>query len=395
MVMGLRALTGLLLRLRGAGKDSDADLLRRFVADRDQGAFAQLVRRHGTMVLQVCQRVLGHVQDAEDAYQATFMVLARKAASLSEPDSLGGWLHGVAYRTALNARKLRGKRQRAQSSNGIDLVARERDGSSELREVLDAELARLPEKYRVLLVLCALEGRSLDEVASKLRRPVGTVKRELFEARGLLRQRLVRRGLSSAPLALAALLEPSTASAGGVTVGLHAAVIHGLDWGYSADVVALANVTMAGAASRGWKLIAALMILGSVSVSAAVLTWHQPTISSEHADRYLARHRIGDVEDIKYLGFIPPMSSMTINGVSLAQVHTYSAKMYVDDGSGSIKLVTDYCIYGSLSGDAVSTQPDFEAVRVDFRKLALMISERNCTRSATSASAPPGSSAGR
>lgn len=286
--MGLRAWSGLLrdtlLRLRGGGKDSDAEVLGRFVARQDQAAFAELVRRHGGMVLQVCQRVLGHVQDAEDAYQATFIILARKAASVSPPEAVGAWLHGVAYRTALNARKLRGKRRQVQPGEGADPVARERDEGSELREMLDAELERLPTKYRVLLVLCALEGRSLEEVARKLGRPVGTVKWELFQARGLLRDRLVRRGLSYAPAALMAVLAPSTAMASRVPPHLEMAVIDGTFRGYSAGATGLADATLPSLVGWKWGAIAALMLTGVFSAGlVAVAVTSYTTQSSRQA----------------------------------------------------------------------------------------------------------------
>lgn len=286
--MSLAVLKGLLrstlLRLRGED-GSDAGLLSRFVGQHDQDAFAEMVRRHGPMVLQVCHRVLGHAQDAEDAYQATFIVLARRAGSVSPPESLGGWLHGVAYRTALNVRKTRSRRKPIQLGEGVDVVARERTGRGELREVLDAELDRLPQKYRVLLVLCALEGRPLEEAAATTGRPVGTVKRHLFEARDLLRQRLIRRGLTCAPAALTGLLAPVAASAAAVPRLLEAAVVQGAlqvaagqapsAGGLSAEAVALAEATLPGALGGKGKLAVVLLatglILGGMTVSAIVL----------------------------------------------------------------------------------------------------------------------------
>src|SRR5947209_15211565 len=155
----------------------DGQLVERFLADRDEAAFAGLVRRHGPMVLGVCGRVLGNRHDAEDAFQATFLVLARKAGSVVPRDLVGHWLYGVAYRTALRARSSalrRGYRER-QVNDMPERAAPVAALGDDLRPVLDEELSRLPEIYRVPLVLCGLEGKSKREVASVLGVPEGTV----------------------------------------------------------------------------------------------------------------------------------------------------------------------------------------------------------------------------
>jgi RNA polymerase sigma factor (sigma-70 family) len=158
-------------------------------------------------VLSVCRRVLGDSPDVDDAFQATFLVLVRKADSLRRPDLLGNWLYGVAYRIARKARAGAGLRrrheaQRAAMSNADPIPGAVAD---DLRPVLDEELHQLPEKYRVALVLCYLEGKTNEEAARLLRWPTGTVKGRLARARVLLRDRLVRRGLgfSAGVLALA------------------------------------------------------------------------------------------------------------------------------------------------------------------------------------------------
>src|SRR5262245_46535852 len=147
---------------QGGGELNDRQLLDRFLAARDGDAFAVLVRRHGPMVLAVCRRVLGDRHEAEDAFQAAFLVLARKAASLNRRLPLGGWLHGVAYRTALKARttmaRQRAREQQAafRRAAAVDCPA-ERD---EMLRLLDQELDRLPDKYRIPIVLCELQGLS-------------------------------------------------------------------------------------------------------------------------------------------------------------------------------------------------------------------------------------------
>ena len=175
---------------------SDGQLLGQFVARRDDGAFQTLVRRHGPMVLAVCRRILRHVQDAEDAFQATFLVLARKAAAVADREAVAGWLHGVAYRAALGARAtaLRRKAKERQVEAMPQPVAPPENDQRELLELLDRELARLPEKYRLPVVLCELEGRSRKEAARQLGLPEGTLSSRLATARKTLAVRLSRGG---------------------------------------------------------------------------------------------------------------------------------------------------------------------------------------------------------
>jgi RNA polymerase sigma factor (sigma-70 family) len=187
---------------------SDAQLLERFAARRDQGAFTALLERHGPMVLGVCRRVLGHEQDAEDAFQATFLVLARKAGSEGWRVSIAAWLYAVAQRVALKART-QAARRRARHTEMVGDVAAEPDCESpwhELRPILDEELSRLPEKYRAPLVLCYLEGKTNEEAAQQLGRPVGTVWYQLSRGREMLKDRLSRRGVGLSAVALAAVI---------------------------------------------------------------------------------------------------------------------------------------------------------------------------------------------
>src|SRR5262249_34111246 len=156
---------------------TDRQLLQRFASGHDETAFTALVGRHGPMVLGVCRRVLHSIHDAEDAFQATFLVLARKAGSVRQPDALGNWLYGVAYRTALEARTRAAKR-RARERELAEEPPVEPGGAidwSDLRAVLDGEVNRLPDKYRSPFVLCYLEGRTNEEAARLLRCPKGTI----------------------------------------------------------------------------------------------------------------------------------------------------------------------------------------------------------------------------
>ncbi len=192
----------------------DRELLRRFTAHRDEESFQALVRRHGPMVLGVCGGVLSNEADAEDAFQATFLILARKAASIRKRESVGSWLHGVAYRTALKARARSAVRQKSEARapaptpcNPDELTWRE------MQEVLHAELTALAERYRVPLVACYLEGKTQDEAAAQLGLAKSTLKERLERGRSLLRARLLRRGLGPAALLLAAAWPSATASA--------------------------------------------------------------------------------------------------------------------------------------------------------------------------------------
>jgi RNA polymerase sigma factor (sigma-70 family) len=196
-------------------KTPDAELLARFVASRDEAAFTALVQRHGPMVLRLCVRVLGNSPDAEDAFQATFLVLARRASSVSRPELLGNWLYGVAHRTALKVRANTTRRQTFRREGGpVDGSDPAIEASHrELRRMLDQELSRLPDRYRVPLVLHYLEGRTQEEVAHLLGCPRNTIATRLARACERLRGRLARSGvaLSSGSLAEALAEEASAA----------------------------------------------------------------------------------------------------------------------------------------------------------------------------------------
>jgi RNA polymerase sigma factor (sigma-70 family) len=207
---------------------SDAQLLADFVTDRDEKGFEVLVWRHGAMVLSLCRRVLGDVHDAEDAFQATFLVFARKAASIGRGESVGGWLYKVAYRVALRARATTARR-RGQEEPIDDLPGLTPDDEvvwRDLRPVLDEEIDRLPVKYRVPFVLCYLEGRTNEEAAEEIGCPKGTILSRLSRGREQLRSRLARRGLALSVGCLVTALSENAAAASvptplmGSTVGV-------------------------------------------------------------------------------------------------------------------------------------------------------------------------------
>src|SRR4051812_33806574 len=259
----------------------EVQLLDRFVARRDEPAFAALVARHGPMVLGVCRRALSDPGDVEDAFQATFLVLVRRSHSVHVQDSLGRWPYGVARRVASRARKAARRRMVLAIPPPDDLAARPGDPSdqSELSTVLDEELARLPAKYRLPLVMCYLEGLSNEDAARRLGCPLGTIQSRLSRGRDRLRARLRRRGLASSgtfPLACmgphavrhaasGALVEKTTRNAmhlaaarASGTVGLPTSTLNlvegvlkamALDWLRSAAVIVLLIATTYTAAA--------------------------------------------------------------------------------------------------------------------------------------------------
>ncbi len=197
---------------RGVVPDGDGALLAVFLAGGDESAFETIVARHGPMVLGVCRRLLGDRHDADDAFQATFLVLVRKAGQIRDADRLGPWLYGVATRVATKARA-RDARRKSRMASPVDLPAPPEDRADwlDVRPILDAELGRLPAKFREILVLCLLEGSTAEEVARRLSCPLGTVKSRLARGREALRSRLTVRGI--APAVAAAVAAGSARSA--------------------------------------------------------------------------------------------------------------------------------------------------------------------------------------
>jgi RNA polymerase sigma factor (sigma-70 family) len=199
---------------QAGGGQTDAQLLARFVVTRDEAAFAGLVRRHGPMVLGVCRRVLGHFHDAEDAFQATFLVLARKAASVFRRDSVSCYLHGVAYHTALRAgTAIARRRKRERQVDNMPHPEVEPPEAQDWLPILDRELSRLPKKYRSAILLCDLEGRTRRAAARLLNIAEGTLSSRLATGRKMLARRLARCGVTLSGGALAVALSQGAAAA--------------------------------------------------------------------------------------------------------------------------------------------------------------------------------------
>jgi RNA polymerase sigma factor (sigma-70 family) len=179
------------------GNQSDRELLEVFAGRQDEAAFVELVRRYGPMVLGVCRKMLRHEQDAEDAFQATFLVLARKSGSIRDPEALPNWLYGVACRLAARARVIAARRQAREAplEESLDPAAMPEPDPDGVGPVLYEEIGRLPDHYRAPFVLCYLQGRTNEEAARQLGCAPGTVFSRLARARNRLRSRLERRGV--------------------------------------------------------------------------------------------------------------------------------------------------------------------------------------------------------
>ncbi len=245
-----------------AGESTDRQLLRRFTRAGDESAFELLVQHHGPMVLGVCRRVLRNADGAEDAFQATFLVLVRRAASIQRPELLGNWLYGVAFRIA--SRACQNAARRTESERQLAYRPRPQPLSElarrELRSVLNEEMSRLPEKYRAPLVLCYLEGKTNEEAARQLGWPTGSMSWRLARGRELLRKRLELRDVAYSPMLLLPAaappgIAPLSAQLAGSTVKAGVAFASGkgaASVGVSVGAARLVEETLH--ALRVWKL---------------------------------------------------------------------------------------------------------------------------------------------
>jgi RNA polymerase sigma factor (sigma-70 family) len=274
-----------------AGDLSDAELLERFTLRQEETAFAALVKRHGGLVLSVCRRVLGNVHDAEDAFQATFLILVRKASSLRRA-VLAGWLHKVALRVALraraNAHSRRRHEQRVPDMPPKDFLATVvwRD----LQPVLDEEVQGLPDVCREAFVLCYLEGKTYEQTAQQLGCRPGTISRRLARARELLRGRLTRRGLVLPIGVLATALSyqgaPAAAPASLIASTIKTAVqsAAGAAGAIPARVAALTEGGLQAMTASKTKVVLALLIAAGLAFAGAVaLAWSAPTAEGNPA----------------------------------------------------------------------------------------------------------------
>jgi RNA polymerase sigma factor (sigma-70 family) len=294
--------------LAGEGGDptDDVRLLQRFASDRDEAAFTTLVQRYGPLVLRVCRNVLFDSHDVDDAFQATFLVLVKKAGTLAQPWLLGPWLHGVAYRVAVRARAQAARRRQHERQAKV-MATQDSFSESDWRElgpVIEEEVHSLPEKYRVPFVLCYLEGKTNEEAARLLGCPKGTILSRLSRGRERLRSRLMRRGITLSAALFAAALSEATAQAL-VPLALVGATVRAaveMAGGAAAGAGALAAVKLAQDVSgamlqrklRRFALLLAIVLLGAGTAALAhfavqdASTPEDPALPSENATGRLA-----------------------------------------------------------------------------------------------------------
>ncbi len=270
---GILRQIGTLFDAGPSGLLADSELLDRFLSREGgdaEAAFGALVDRHGPMVLGVCRRVLRDPDDAQDAFQATFLVLARKAGRIGRPERLASWLYGVASRTAMKARATAARRRRHERARAESVAEGRRDDHEgrELRAVLDEEITRLPEKYREPVVLCHLEGMSRERASAQLRCPEGTVGVRLMRARERLRAGLARRGFAVAAGALAVDLGSEASAA--VPSSLVAATA-AAGTAFKSGRIAAAGVVPARAATLARGVLRTMFIERTLMVAPAVV----------------------------------------------------------------------------------------------------------------------------
>jgi RNA polymerase sigma factor (sigma-70 family) len=268
------------------GEWTDCQLLARYASQRDEAAFASLVRRHGSLVLGVGRRVLHHDQDAEDVFQATFIVLARKAASSRWRNSIAGWLYRVAYRLAMRSRAKRVRQRALQRAAGMasETKSRTSEEGQELLAVMDEELHRLSDPCREPLLLCYLEGKTRDQAARQLGWSVRTLERRLQRALKLLRARLSKRGVELPVALLAAGLSQQAASAG-VSAAKVAVTVEAANAGgaISAEVAALAEGGMKAMTVARLKT-KAVMLLATCAMLAGVCAVGHPMLAAKRVE---------------------------------------------------------------------------------------------------------------
>jgi RNA polymerase sigma factor (sigma-70 family) len=280
--------------LHGAGEMTDGQLLGHFVDRREEAALEVLVRRHGPMVWGVCRRILHDHHDAEDAFQATFLVLVRKAGSIVPREMVGNWLYGVAHQTALKARTTMAKRRSRERQVMVmpEPFRTEPDHSHHLQSVLDQELSRLPDKYRVAIVLSDLEGKTRKEAARELGCPEGTLAARLARGRAMLAKRLTSKGTVPSGGTLAAVMSQTAASAGVPATLLSSTIKVAALYaaGQAATGVVSANVAALTQGVLKTMLLAKLkigtmcLIVGLIVLGGGLSTFHPAMAKQDNAE---------------------------------------------------------------------------------------------------------------
>ncbi len=329
------------IRRLASGEDprSDRELLERFAAGAGDEAFAELVRRHGPMVLRVCRRLLAEPADAEDAFQATFLVLARKAAVVRWRDSVAGWLFGVARNVACRTRDAAARRAAHERRIAIPIVVEpvEEVTARELFAVLEEELGRLPEKERAALVLCYLEGLTRDEAARRLGCPVGTLKDRLERGKRRLRTALARRGVAL-PAGLVVLLAAEAAEAALPAALAEAAVRAALSGGGSVMAAVLARSVLRPPLTAALRL-SSVLVLAAGAVAGGIGLFLQRPVGGEPPASPAAAQAAGPRTDL-YGDPLPDGAVARLGSVRLRHAGL-SHYVFRDDGKTIVSIGTD------------------------------------------------------
>jgi RNA polymerase sigma factor (sigma-70 family) len=319
---------------------SDEQLLGRFVARRDEAAFEALVLRHGTMVWGVCRRVLRDHHDAEDAFQAAFLVLAHKAASIAHREMLANWLYAVAHQTAMKARSaiFRRRKREHQVPDMPEPEPVQQDPVGDFLQLLDQEISRLPERYRMPIILCDLEGSTHREAAAQLGWPIGTVSGRLSRARALLARRLSRRGLIVSGGSLALLISAGAVKAGPPASLVASTVKHAAQfavegtaktWIISTKVAALADGMMKTMFLTRLKIAVAMLLAVALSgtvIGASILIYQT---------RANVLARANPQDDV---GSLPSVAFPTFDGITFERILSKAVNqpLFVDLDNGRV-----------------------------------------------------------
>lgn len=351
---------------------TDGQLLGCFVTHQDEAAFEALVQRHGGLVLGVCRRVLHQEQDAEDAFQATFLVLARKAASIGKRGSLACWLHGVAQRTALNARKSllrRRKHQPLEECRRCESPAAVAEWN-DLQALLDEEVRQLPERCRAPFVLCCLEGMSKREAAEHLGWKEGTVSSRLARARAMLQRRLMRRGITPAALTGAASCEDEPAGVVPVVLAhstVQAAALFANGQAIlpvSAQVIALAEGVLKAMLLTRLKLVTLLLMLTTMALCYGVLAGERPDGKGEGGKSPAADKGQGREKDVKDMSHVRLRLSLDKDQYEVGEPIVLTIEL-TNTGKSPVAVPTSSEVTGRHDGYSFDVRNDRDEVIKD------------------------------
>ncbi len=328
----------------GTLPSGDGALLECFLAEGDESAFEAIVARHGSMVLGVCRRLLGDPHDADDAFQATFLVLVRKARQLRDAERLGPWLYGVATRVATKARAREAKRRGRLRALPVDIPAPrdlERDWL-DVRSVLDAELGKLSPKLRDILVLCLLEGFTADEASRQLSCPLGTVKSRLARGREALRRGLTARGLAPASALAVAAGGSRSALASPVSQALSLTTVRMAGLAPERIPQAVVALTRGVATNMLHKSSAlAAVVCGGVALAGAgLVAWQKPHANAAEPGAQEAREAPDQARHTSITHILPGLDDADEMGVLVGMAD--GSARYVPRGDAAFwrKLIT-------------------------------------------------------